>query len=183
MLRVWNNWFHCTCNTYGVWLPGDARGWDTRRHRTDIANALSQHTTRFQELPSRPVVRLSLELRQSVLDEFVHKLQQNDIEVIIASLDDHHLHGLARIRDHQWRHWLGLSKKHTSHWLRQNGHSLPGGIWGKRSRAEPILSRQHQLNTYRYILSHQSHGAAIWRNQRSDTSRLNGEAHDFDLRL
>jgi hypothetical protein len=39
---------------------------------------------------------------------------------------------------------------------------LGEGLWGKRSHAEAITGRSHQLNVVRYIRDHARAGAAIW---------------------
>ena len=36
VMRGWNGWYHCTCNTYGTWLRGDPRGWRTRHDRERV---------------------------------------------------------------------------------------------------------------------------------------------------
>lgn len=112
----------------------------------------------------REAVRIAADLRQFVVDAIVEKLQRDDIEVLVASVDAKHLHLVARFEDHRPRHWVGRAKKHSSHLLRQEGlREDQGGLWAKRARADPITGRQHQLNCFRYILGHAAKGAAVWR--------------------
>ena len=117
-----------------------------------------------KKLMKRPAVHLLKEVRTVILTEFVSKLQSFELDVVIAALDDHHLHILARFSDHNPRHYLGIAKKHTSHILRelQNGAS-EGGIWSKRSKCIPIRNRAHQVNVARYIHAHKNSRAAVWR--------------------
>jgi hypothetical protein len=113
---------------------------------------------------NRDPVRIPQELRQKIVTEFAEKLSSDGNDVIIVSMDSNHLHALARFDDHEARHWIGRCKKHVSHVLRQEDlRRDEGGIWGKRSRAEPIRDRAHQVNTFKYILRHAVKGAAIWR--------------------
>src|SRR2546423_14631680 len=90
-----------------------------------------------------------------VLSEFVAYLARSEIETIVASLDAHHLHILARFRDHNPREHLGGAKKHSSHILRSLNASRPGGLWAKRPKCAPIRDRAHQVNVANYILRHQ----------------------------
>ena len=89
-------------------------------------------------------------------------LRRRDIEVVIASLDDHHLHILARFSDHEPRHWIGLAKKDSSRLLSDRMRFRPDGIWAKRGKCAPIRDRLHQVSVVRYVLEHSRRGAAIW---------------------
>jgi len=101
---------------------------------------------------------------QSSWKNLFHVLQSYDLDVVVAALDDHHLHILARFPDRNPRHHLGRVKKHTSHILREmRGIISDGGIWSKRSKCIPIRDRAHQVNAARYILAHKERGAAVWR--------------------
>jgi hypothetical protein len=103
-------------------------------------------------------------MRRLIVDEFVARLRQEQLGVVIASFDDHHLHVLVRGVDDRSRHWVGLAKKHTSLLLRQQGLQVSdvGGIWAKRSKNEPVQDRSHQLNVTLYVLDHEERGAEIW---------------------
>ena len=82
--------------------------------------------------------------------------------MLIVSLDANHLHVLARFPDHNPRHWIGLAKRHASHSVRQQGlRTDEGGLWAKRSRAEPITSRRHQVRTVGSRLDHVNRGAGM----------------------
>jgi REP element-mobilizing transposase RayT len=173
----WNNWYHVTVHAYGSWLRGDPRGWRSLHHREhvdgdykhpppdgkyDILHELSK------ALMKRDAVRIAAELRQFIADAIAQRLQRDGIEVLIISLDARHLHVLARFPDHNPRHWIGLAKKHASHLVRQHGlRTEEGGLWAKRSRAQPIADRQHQLQAFRYILAHLDRGARVWRFDRN----------------
>jgi len=112
----------------------------------------------------RDPVRLQFDLRSFVVQSIVEKLQRDKIEILAASADANHVHLLARFTDRRPRHWTGRAKKRASHIMRESGLRMEaGGLWAKRTRAEPIKDRKHQLSTFRYILAHASGGAAIWR--------------------
>lgn len=174
-----NNWYHVTLHTYGSWLPGDPRGHRTRHHEEHIEGdykhppppgAHAQTLQRSLALMKSEPVRIPSNLREPILSAFISRLQDDGIEPIAASLDATHLHLLARFNDHNIRHWTGLAKKHASHTARQhNLRANPGGLWSKRSRAQPIADRQHQIAAFRYILRHQQQGALVWKTVRDLT--------------
>jgi hypothetical protein len=162
----WNHWYHCMCNTYGTWLPGDPRGFRTRHHRLHVdgdyknpppAGRFDDLHRRSGELMRRRPVYLTAVQIPKALDEILASLGRRSIELVAASLDDHHFHLLARFPDHRPRHWLGIAKKESSHFLGS------GGLWAVRGKILPVRDRAHQVNVARYILSHASHGAATWR--------------------
>lgn len=103
-----------------------------------------------------------MDVRGFVLNGVIEKLLEKGIEVVVASLDDHHLHLLARFPDHNPRHWLGMAKKNAAHLLRDGEGEGTGGIWAKRSKCEPVKHRKHQVNVVKYIIAHGKRGAAVW---------------------
>ena len=168
-MGAWNGWYHVTGSTCGTWLPGDPRGWRTRKHRRHVEgdyksppppgqDAALLHAA--QERLTQPPVHLDVDQRRIGGQAAVEKLVHQGIEVLAFSLDAVHLHILGRFQDDTIRHVVGRAKKHAYHELRRAGHG--GKVWARRCRAEPILDRRHQVNTYRYILGHASKGAWVW---------------------
>jgi REP element-mobilizing transposase RayT len=161
-------------STYGTWLRGDPRGWRARHHREHVEGDYKNPPPpgphddlyeRSKQLMKREEVRVEdASLRRLVVDEFVARLVQDGLGVVIASFDDHHLHVLVQCPGDDPRHRVGLAKKHTSLLLRQRGLHLSdeGGLWAKRSKNEPVVNRSHQLNTTLYILNHEERGAEVW---------------------
>ena len=184
MAMAWNWWFHMTSGTYGSWLRGDPRGWRERNHRRHVDGDYKHRPspgTGVDELAlskalmNREAVRLTNDLRRVALIAVVTTLMAWGVEVLVASLDDHHLHVLARVRDGQTRKRLGWAKlaatkkvKEALELLKAHGIAvgldlLPGdGIWAKGSRAEPIHDRAHQLNVIPYIYDHARRGAVVY---------------------
>jgi REP element-mobilizing transposase RayT len=169
----WNHWYYVTAHVYGSWLRGDPRGWRSLHHREHVEGDYKQPPPRgvydnlhelSKALMKRDAVRIAAELRQFVADAVAESLRRNGIEVVVISLDDRHLHVLARFPDHNPRHWIGLAKKHASHLVRQHGlRSEEGGLWARRSRAQPIADREPQVKAVGYILAHAGRGARVWR--------------------
>ncbi len=84
--------------------------------------------------------------------------------MVVISVDAKHVHILARFRDHNVRHWVGRSKKHASHSVRQHGlRTEEGGLWAKRCHPKPISDRTHEVKVAGYIIDHAKKGARIWR--------------------
>jgi REP element-mobilizing transposase RayT len=178
MPKAWNDWYHVTVHTYGSWLRGDPRGWRDKDHRQHVDGdyrnppplklyeRLHNHA---KSIMKREPVLIAKDVRQIVVESVVEKLKFLEIQVIVASVDANHLHLLARFPDHRPKVWIGIAKKHASHVLRQSNLRLePGGIWARYCRAEPIVDRRHQVNTFRYINAHAARGAAVWRFDHSE---------------
>ena len=90
----------------------------------------------------------------------VGELAAEEIEVVVASVDDHHFHILAKFPNERPRHWIGRAKRRAS--LALQGDKPHARIWALRSRAEPVKDRAHQLNVFHYIRSHGKRGAFVW---------------------
>jgi hypothetical protein len=112
-------------------------------------------------MPRAPVC-LTHEQRRRAVDEFSPALLTRSIELIVLSIDRVHFHLLARFPDHNPRHWIGIAKKESSHYLKTEGIAPVGGLWATRCQCLPVADRTHQLQVVRYVLKHRRKGAAIW---------------------
>lgn len=167
----WNDWYHCMGHTYGTWLPGDPRGFRTRHHREHIEgdykhpppqglyDARHEHA---KNLMKRDPVFLTVEQRLLIVQLMVESLQRRNFQVVVACVTDVHLHILTRFPDHNPRHWIGVAKKESSHFAKQENLAPPGGLWAVRTKSLPINSRGHQLNVAKYIYDHCEEGGALW---------------------
>jgi len=164
-----NGWYHVNGNTFGTWLPGDRRGFRTRRHRqhvegdyknpppTGIYETLNE--TVRGKMKQSPVT-FGREERKVAAEMMAAKLIEKKIELLCLSVDRVHYHLLARFPELEVRKWIGLANKNASHALRSCG--MEGKIWAVRCRALPIRDRAHQINVYKYILAHAKKGAWTW---------------------
>lgn len=169
MTAAWNDWYLCNGNTYGTWLRGDARGFRERHHRLHVEgdyknpppegeyDALLRQS---RKLLKGNAVHLTREQRIRVCHAMVTKLLDDEVEVIVCAVDDHHFHILAKFPDHKPRHWIGRAKMHSSMVLR--GNKPQSKLWAVRFRALPVHDRQHQVNVFNYIRKHEKKGAAVW---------------------
>src|SRR5437016_283118 len=99
-VKPWNDWYHVTVHAYGSWLRGDPRGWRARHHREHVdgdyrnpppAGKYDHMYELSRALMKRDAVKIAHELRRFVACAIVEKLQQDEIEVLIVSLDSRHL--------------------------------------------------------------------------------------------
>jgi len=88
--------------------------------------------------------------------------------VLCLAASRQHVHVLVKMPRQHARCWCGLAKKHA--WFIARRAGWQGKLFAKRGRQAPVRDRRHQLNTYRYILSHAKEGAWIW-DWRRDANR------------
>lgn len=125
----------------------------------------------------RRAVRLNGDLRAIALLALVSTLTNDGMTVLIAALDDHHLHVLAEFPDHEPRRRLGwaklyATKKVKEHLASANAHGdavgfplllrLGEGLWAKRGKIVPVRDRSHQLNVLTYIYEHGLRGSVVF---------------------
>ena len=158
--------YHCMGNTHGTWLPGDDRGFRTRHHRQDVPfdyknppppehyDGLEQHA---RDLMKRDAVYLSVEQRHAALEEMLKSLRE-DVEV---DATDAHCDWFDAA-DHNPRHWIGVAKKESSHYLKVAALAPVGGLWAVRCECLPVRDAFHRKNAKQYILDHVLRGAAIY---------------------
>ncbi len=184
MCAAWRDWYHCIGNTYGIWLPGDPRGWRTREHRQHVDgdyknppprgkyDKLHEHA---QKLMQRDAVTLREDQQQIVLDVLTESLAFNEVPCVVISVSPTHAHVLARfVRGRRTsggkviadppRHYFGIARKRASRRLSENGSIPPGGLWSKRTTIVPITDRSHFENVVDYIQRHIQERAVIWLN-------------------
>lgn len=189
-MSAWRNWYHAMASTYGSWLPGDPRGFRTRKHREHVEGdyksppAPGRYETRHSDARRklvRPPVVLTAAPRLVVLDEFRETLIAHEVRVVAIAVAATHLHVLARFPerplkptfnerglertsaiDDPVRHMMGIAKQWSAKRLVREGHFSSGPIWGKRGKIVPIRDRSHQIKVFHYIVRHAEEGAAVW---------------------
>lgn len=110
----------------------------------------------------RDPVSLTIEQRVLIVRLLAESLARRGLEIAVACVTDVHFHFLVRLPDHHARHWLGVAKKESSHYAKEAGQGVVGGLWGVRTKSLPISDRAHGMNVARYIHDHQVRGGAIW---------------------
>ena len=169
MDETWK-WFHITAHTYGAWLYGDPRGFRTRHHREHIegdyknpppTGKYDEELERSKSLMTQDSVTLNPEWRKIVGAAVREKLTALGAQLLCVSMSNTHLHVLAKMPSGPTpRAWMGRAKAKASLVAKDNGWT--GKLWAVRTKITPIKDRQHQLNTFGYILAHVDEGAWAW---------------------
>jgi REP element-mobilizing transposase RayT len=163
-------WFHVVFNTYGTWLPGDARGFRTRHHREHVegdyrspppAGIYEERHERSRSLLRKSPIQLSRPQRAVALEAIVQKLQERRTIPVAVAVGAQHVHIVCKCPPQFVKRFIGHAKKNASFSLSDEG--IPGTVWAKGCRANPVRDRSHQLNAVRYVLGHERSGAAVWR--------------------
>src|SRR5215213_6049979 len=105
-MPAWEDWFHCTAHTYGVWLRGDSRGWRARHHREHVDGDYKNPPPKgkYQKLfeyskslmKRDKVVIDREEIVEFVLEKMLERFDQFKVQCPVASFDGIHFHGLLR---------------------------------------------------------------------------------------
>jgi hypothetical protein len=104
-MNPWHNWFHCTGNTYGTWLPGDPRGWRSWKHREHVdgdykhpppAGKYDRLLEHSQKLMKRQRVVLEIPQRKLACRTMVAALRFHAVDLIALAVGPKHFHMLAR---------------------------------------------------------------------------------------
>jgi len=184
----WNNWYHCIVSTYGAWLPGDPRGFRTRKHREHVEGDYKSpppkgmYEQRHRDAKSRmkrDAICLRKPARGVVLEEALVSGQKHVVVLLVVSVSAMHCHLLGRFPmkrrkptfdecglrtssvDDPVRHIVGQFKQWSSKRLIREGLA-DAGVWAKRGKIIPIEDRTHQVNAFNYISDHVDEGAQVW---------------------
>lgn len=165
-----SKWFHVILTMYGAWLPGDKRGFRTRKHREHVEGdyknpprpgqyeGLAHHSRGSLQ---RAAAAISLEQRKIVGLSLRDTLLESDAVVACLSVSAKHAHLLVKLPPAETRHLVGIAKKDAWFKLRETGCERK--LWAKRPKFIPVRDRSHQLNVYNYILEHAREGAWVWK--------------------
>lgn len=185
-MGAWNGWYHLMSNTFGTWLPGDPRGFRTRKHREHVegdyknpppAGKYDARYSRSIKRLKRPQVRLNVQSRIVAVEAIRHAMVDvHELDVLSIAVSSQHAHVLVRLpvsskpvplrhglrETDPARFFMGIAKERSAKKLAAVGLVAPGGVWAKRGKIVPITERKHQVNVYRYILKHVKEGAVVW---------------------
>ena len=168
-------WFHVVLTTYGAWLPGDPRGFRTRRHRDHVEGDYKRPPSpgvyeglhrASRENQAAPSTTIPLTDRERIAKRLRDKLERLGAELAILAVAGRHVHILIKMPAAQTRKWIGFAKRHVTFRLRAEGFT--DRLWASGAKFVPIRDRSHQLNVYRYIEKHEVEGAFILRRHDRD---------------
>ncbi|MCE5327636.1 MAG: hypothetical protein LLG01_14615 [Planctomycetaceae bacterium] len=156
-------------STLNSWLPGDARGWRSYRHKRhssgDYRNPPppGEHAGLLKYCKDRsgqPLV-IPRSIRATVGKAMIDTLIARGHRVLAISVSGQHSHLLVELPDDLTaiRRIIGDAKSRSSLAIRQQ---MPGRVWSARGTYLRIENRRHHVCTFDYILTQQSEGAWTW---------------------
>ena len=162
-------WRHVVISTKGRWLHGDERGFRSRGHRIHSSGdhkhrpprGEHERLHRYHEGRSPDEVIIPEALRLTIVEAFALALIGMGWRVLVASCSDKHLHALAELPTNraQTKRIVGDAKRIASREVRRE---MPGSVWSAGGEYKPIKNRDHQVETFFYILERQEVGARVW---------------------
>lgn len=160
-------WAHVISSFRGHWLPGDLRGFRSRKHRIHSShdyravNPEPEHEElhRYAQGLAGDAIRLTRSQCRVVIAAIIEKMEAIEIPVAVIACDAVHCHALLRVGDQDAKLVFGRAKQLASFRLRDE---LPGRIWGASSHAERVHDLEQFERAVRYIWKHRSKGAEVW---------------------
>ena len=160
-------WWHVIISTHKSWLPGDPRGFRSRDHKIHSSGDYKNPPPEGEHKPLHDFHRAKVgdpvvipeEQRETVGRAILEKLRKLKYRVLAISVAATHSHWLVELPEDEKevRQLVGQCKTKSSHAIREQ---VPGRVWAGRGKFIPIEDREHQLNTYHYILNQKD--AWIW---------------------
>ncbi len=173
-------WWHLIISTHNSWLPGDARGFRSRKHKIhssgDYKNPppLTEHVglRKYHEERAGDAVVIPDPCREIVARAILGKLRKRGFRSLAIAVAETHAHILAELPANakEVRLFVGECKTVSSHAIREQ---VPGRVWAAGGKNIPIDDSDHQRNVYRYILNQKN--AWVW-DFRNDPAEKHPEA-------
>jgi REP element-mobilizing transposase RayT len=147
--------YFLTWTTYGTWLPGDHRGWVSRRHRT--GNIIEESTPSLeaysQKLLSESPAMLDTKMRAAADEAIRQTCQERTWWLHALSVRSNHVHVVLSARDADPGKTTGILKASATKSLNRLGRS-DRKRWWTRGGSKRILNSQVALEAaIRYVLS------------------------------
>ena len=162
-------WWHLCVGTRRSWLPGDERGFRSRRHRLhssgDYRNPPppGEHAELRRSLADKDLrpVEIPRGLRPIVVEAVRDACGRRGFGLVAVAVDRLHMHALVRLAAAygEAKRQAGRVKTGSSFALRE---ALPGGLWVHGTAPKAIRDRGHFFNTFWYVAAGQGTGAASW---------------------
>ena len=160
--------YHISWGTYGSWLPGDPRGFRTRRHREHVEGnyrsppppgkyeGLHAHVRMSMK---QPPVEIPRDLREPIGRGCLERFAEEGAEVFRISVDFWHVHVAADCSPAGLKQMVGRVKKVSSHLVRDR---IPGRVWQAGCHPVKVGDDGHWRNVLEYIDDHAPE-AWVWR--------------------
>jgi len=173
-------WHLVTVNTYGTWLPGDPRGFQTRRHRQHVppppryASGEETYGPALYENLHRDAkarmkgheIKLTAGQSRTVVQSFRDHLAELRLACLVVSMDFWHGHSVLSCPPDVLERTVALLKGRASRQLGKQG--LPGRVWARGYHARRLKDRTAVYSAVHYVRRHVSRGAVVWVNANID---------------
>jgi hypothetical protein len=145
-------WWHLILTARGQWLPGDPRGFRSRRHRLHSSGDYQHRPPTPEHAPlhryhrdrSGNAVQFPDPIRVDLGRAILIKIRKLNIHCLCLAVGPSHTHLLLRAT-HDYDHLKKLSgqlKQAASHTVRTQ---MPGRLWADGGKPIRVKDRQHQL--------------------------------------
>jgi hypothetical protein len=171
MPRPGFSWRHIVISTHRSWLPGDKRGFRSRKHRIhssgDYKNPppLSEHAgLRKHNQNDAPAIEIVKALRPVIGRSIVQTLQEMNLQVVAVAVSHKHAHALAQmpVGEKVQNRIRGECKRISSRAVKAQ---LPGKVWGDGGKLKEVKTKWHLHKAARYIVLEQERGTWTWNPQ------------------
>ena len=168
-------WWLVTFNTYGTWLPGDPRGFQTWRHRVhvpppkryarageptyDPAPHRPRHAAAKRAM-TQPAVRFSPRAIGCCLEAFREEFDAIPVVPSVLSIDDWHVHALIRVGGYPIRTAVGRLKAAASRLLHQYD-LCSGKVWAQGCHMDSRDDDRSVRKAFEYVRDHADEGASV----------------------
>ncbi len=166
-------WWFVTWSTYGWWLPGDPRGFQTRRGREYVPPparyagpserpydaAQYRGRWRYARRLCPEAVRLTPEEQQLALDAVVNDIGQLQVAPRILGFGATHVHLVAKFGLLKIRPTVGRWKSHATRALPNPGTRRR--VWAEGCHMKSLTDEEAFNNAVNYVRDHVNEGALI----------------------
>jgi hypothetical protein len=168
-------WWLVTWSTHGSWLPGDPRGFQTRRGKEYVPPPAryakpgekiydpAQYAGRYlaAKLETPNAVTLGEPVRQRVLDAAVKQIGKLPLVPAALAVSGQHCHLLAKFGSLRIRTTVGVLKGEATKALRKSGFDEED-IWGAECHMKSKRDGREFQIALRYVAKHIDEGAAVF---------------------
>ncbi|MGQ0633331.1 MAG: hypothetical protein ACT4QC_01870 [Planctomycetaceae bacterium] len=169
-------WWLVTWSTYGSWLPGDPRGFQTWRGKEYVPPPkryakvgeqiydVKQYAGRYNSARTsmiRSPVTLTPAQRAKTLEGVVDKVGKLKLRASVLAVCAQHSHLLAKFGALKIRRTVGFLKAEATKRLHDGGVAT-AGVWGKECHMKSKNEGREFRNAFEYVRRHADEGAAIY---------------------
>ena len=170
-----SKWWIVTWSTFGTWLPGDPRGFQTWKGREYVppperyaslgeptydANEYVQRLRLVQAVTAPPVF-LDRRQQEDVITAIVDEVSQLSLLPAILSIKRNHVHFLAKFGPLLIRPTIGRLKAAATRALHEEMGVNAVRVWSRNCHRTSFDGMKAFENAFEYIRKHQDHGALI----------------------